>query len=148
MSDNEKTLSYIYNKLVENEDDILGHIAYSVYKRQKIAEIERIRREKGIEYVSASDIEPFIKLAQTDEQIEFYLNKADVLSKTFLSNSVALELENKKRDLEREFIETHKSHGYWYAVGQSIVGSFCFLVIGYLILKTTGSWDKIMNLFG
>lgn len=62
MSDSSKrTYSYIYSKLVENEDDILGHIAYSIYKSHKIAEIERLCSEKKVDFVSDADIEPFIQ---------------------------------------------------------------------------------------
>ena len=48
-------VSFIYDKLVQDEDDILGHIAYSVYKRQKIAHIKRICAEKSVERVSDDD---------------------------------------------------------------------------------------------
>lgn len=35
-----KSFNYIYEKLVKDENDILGHIAYSVYKNQKLATLE------------------------------------------------------------------------------------------------------------
>lgn len=36
--------NFIYTRLVENENDVIGVVAYSVYKRQKIEYIEAIRQ--------------------------------------------------------------------------------------------------------
>jgi hypothetical protein len=35
--------NFIFNALVDDEDDILGQLAYSVYKRQKIEYIQAFR---------------------------------------------------------------------------------------------------------
>jgi len=146
MSEPSKTINYIYNKLVENDEDILGHIAYSVYKRQKIEEINNLRKKKGSEYVSDEDLAPFIAFSQSDMQISFYKSKAVELANNFLENSMAIELQQEKETLNAEFVRNHKSHGYFYGVSQGIVASFAFLVIGYLLLKITGSWDKLLAL--
>lgn len=36
---------FIYNLLVESEQDVVGHIAYSLYKADKIAFIEKYKSE-------------------------------------------------------------------------------------------------------
>lgn len=147
MSESSKPINYIYNKLVENENDILGHIAYSVYKRQKIEEINNLRQKNKSsesEYVSDEDIAPFIKLSQSETQISFYKSKAEELANKFLENSMAIELEEEKKKLNAEFVRNHKSHGYCYGVSQGVIGSFVFLLIGYALLMITGSWDKLL----
>ena len=37
----------IYGKIVQGENDIVGSIAYSLYKRHKIAYIERFKASQG-----------------------------------------------------------------------------------------------------
>ena len=46
MEDNE---SYVFDKLVDNDHDILGQIAYTVYKYDKIAWIEKFKEKNGKE---------------------------------------------------------------------------------------------------
>lgn len=41
--------NFIYSKLVDDENDILGIIAYSLYKRQKIEYIRAIAEKFGRE---------------------------------------------------------------------------------------------------
>lgn len=137
-------VSFIYDKLVQDEDDILGHIAYSVYKRQKIAHIKRICAEKNIDRVSDDDLKEFVAISQTDEQLQFYRERATQLANSFLDRSMKEELNAERDRLEREFLRDYKNHGFMYGVWQSIVASFLFLVIGYVLLVGTGSWEKLI----
>lgn len=149
-----RTYSYIYSKLVENEDDILGHIAYSIYKSHKIAEIERICLEKKVNYVSDADLEPFIQMAQSERQIKFYREHADVLANAFLDSTIKESIEMRQQELESEYrgryeklLEDCKAKPWHYGVVQGVVSSFLFLVIGYILLLATGSWDKLVAPF-
>ena len=155
MSDSSKrTYSYIYSKLVENEDDILGHIAYSIYKSHKIAEIERLCSEKKVDFVSDADIEPFIQMAQSERQIKFYREHADVLANAFLDSTIKESIEMRRVELESEYkvryeklLEDCKAKPWYYDVGLGVVSSFVFLALGYLLLLGTGSWDKLIAPF-
>ena len=39
--------NYIYSEIVENENDMIGHIAYSLYKSNKIKYIQLYLAEHG-----------------------------------------------------------------------------------------------------
>ena len=39
--------NFIYSKLVRDEDDFVGHIAYALYKAEKVAYIEKFKSEHG-----------------------------------------------------------------------------------------------------
>lgn len=43
----ERKFSYIYSELVEDENDMIGHIAYSLYKSNKIKFIEQFKSENS-----------------------------------------------------------------------------------------------------
>lgn len=40
----QRNYNFIYSKLVESENDLIGHIAYSLYKQQKIQHIEDFKK--------------------------------------------------------------------------------------------------------
>ena len=39
----ERNYNFIYSKLVKKNEDLIGHIAYSLYKKSKIEYIEKIK---------------------------------------------------------------------------------------------------------
>lgn len=51
--------NFIYSNLVENNNDIVGHIAYSLYKMDKIAFIERFKDQNNGREPEEKDIEAF-----------------------------------------------------------------------------------------
>ena len=51
----EKQYNYIYSKLVSDETDILGHIAYSLYKAEKVEYLEKLAGKKDVDTQKALD---------------------------------------------------------------------------------------------
>ena len=45
--DEEVKYNFIFNQIVENEDDFVGCMAYVLYKRNKIEYIESYKKEHG-----------------------------------------------------------------------------------------------------
>lgn len=136
----------MYGKLVQGDDDILGHIAYSMYKKQKAARIKAICNEKKVNYVPDEDLKHFIDMVQSSEQIELYTERAGTLANAFLEKSLGVQLSKEKARIESDFAHNHRSHGFMYGVWQSIVGSFLFLSIGYVLLRVTGSWERLISI--
>lgn len=111
---------------------------------KKLPHIKRICVEKNIDRVSDDDLKEFVAISQTDEQLQFYRERATQLANSFLDRSMKEELNAERDRLEREFLRDYKNHGFMYGVWQSIVASFLFLVIGYVLLVGTGSWEKLI----
>lgn len=91
-----KEFNYIYEQLVESEDDIHGIISYSVYKRQKIQFITDFKEKSAGADPKAADLKPFNDLSMSPAQLEFYRSEATVLTEKFLSN--VLEADLKERE--------------------------------------------------
>lgn len=143
--------SGVYERLVENDHDFLGQVAYSIYKRRKRAFIIRKQEELGTNNIPAEDVEEFVK-DQTDYTLDLYKAQADTLSREFLNALYGKELENEKQKLSQEYItKYHKLasiSSFWSGVLQGITASFLFVLAGYIILKMNGSWDILLsNLF-
>lgn len=91
-----KGYNFIYDQLVDSEDDIHGIISYSVYKRQKIQFIKDFKAKNGGNDPSEGDLKPFNDLSMSDAQLEFYKSEATVLTQSFLEN--VLEADLKERE--------------------------------------------------
>ncbi|ENY6473719.1 hypothetical protein [Vibrio parahaemolyticus] len=91
-----KGYNFIYDQLVDSEDDIHGIISYSVYKRQKIQFIKDFKAKNDGNDPSEGDLKPFNDLSMSDAQLEFYKSEATVLTKSFLEN--VLEADLKERE--------------------------------------------------
>ncbi|HCG8164593.1 TPA: hypothetical protein P0E26_005042 [Vibrio harveyi] len=91
-----KGYNFIYDQLVDSEDDIHGIISYSVYKRQKIQFIKDFKSKNDGNDPSEGDLKPFNDLSMSDAQLEFYKSEATVLTQSFLEN--VLEADLKERE--------------------------------------------------
>lgn len=65
--------NFFFNALVDDEDDILGQLAYSVYKRQKIEYIRAFRDRNDVE-PEDSDLIAFHDISNSSSQLEAYRN--------------------------------------------------------------------------
>lgn len=95
----------IYNILVEGNDDILGNIAYSLYKSEKIQFIERYKHEHQGEEPDEDEFKRFHDFVSTDAQIEKYqMQAADILA-SFLENTLSSQVD----EIEKATAKKHKS---------------------------------------
>ena len=146
--------SGVYGRLVENDHDFLGQVAYSIYKRRKRDFIIRKQEELGTNNIPSEVVmEEFVK-NQTDYTLELYKSQADSLSREFLNVSYENEIAKEKQRLAQEYSEKYQKladavrPSFWFGVLQGIVASFLFVLAGYIILKMNGSWDILLsNLF-
>ena len=129
--------SYIYSYLVNDENDLIGHIAYSIYKSEKIDYIKG-RKEKGIE-LSDEDLETFNVVAATDGSIGSYRLRAEMLLQDFVSNvldetieEIKVDVSNKHRELLKDVVKPLET-GFWKNVGVNVVSSFIFALLLALI---------------
>ncbi|HKS14027.1 MAG TPA: hypothetical protein VJS90_13425 [Pseudomonas sp.] len=127
--------NYIYATLVQDEQDILGIIAYSLYKRQKIEYVQAFKTRHGREPTD-DDLAPFHDVSNSVTQLESYRNQASQLAQGFLDASVATqaaELDKYYSDRASAEIRSAKP-GFWWGVAQSVVGSVFFVfLLGFLV---------------
>lgn len=130
--------NYIYKALVADESDILGKLAYSSYKRQKIEYIQAFIAKHG-EDPKDSDLTAFHDISNKASQLDVYRNQAAQLAVSFLETSFA----NEAKELEELYSAKANNEirsfrpGFWSGVSQSVVGSGCFvLLVGCLVFFT------------
>lgn len=147
-----RNYNYIYSKLVESEYDILGHIAYAVYKQQKISHIEEFKKDNNRQPTDQELIQ-FNKFSSSHVSIEGYRIKAERILQSFTDNVledtiIEVEIECKKSQAEilKEIIKPisppTKSRLFWNGVLQSIVGAFMFSILIAAFVIITQTRDK------
>ena len=141
--------SGVYSLLVHGEDDLVGQIAYAIYKQHKI---EKITRFSTINKRSPSDEElsSFMENAESENQLRFYKDRAMNILKDFLEKSLADTVDEIDAQTKAEYdakinklLKDLKPKGFMYGVWQGIVASLMFFAGGILLLLATGGWARI-----
>ena len=141
----------IYERLVKGEDDILGQIAYSIYKKRKWEFVVRKKAELDRDVIPSDLMEEFIK-DQTDYTLELYKTQAEKLSRDFLDASYGVQFAHEAEELRKEYqqryddlVKAIRPRSWWYGFLQSFFASLFFVLAGYIILKMSGSWEMLLN---
>ncbi len=147
--------NFIYSKLVAAEDDIVGIIAYGIYKKHKIEFITKIKDEQGRE-PSDEECRSFFAASTTDSQLGNYRHQAEAMLTEVVGNIANEELQraeyemlrNYKREISACIPSNWKSFGFSIAAG--ILSSFLFALIAglfYFMGETSdrSTRDKVRN---
>lgn len=131
----EERYNYIFSELVNDEDDILGQLAYSVYKRQKIEYIHAFKERNGTDPLDC-DLAAFHDISNSSSQLEAYRTQATRLATNFLESSLSTETDELAAFYSsRAANEIRMARpGFWKGAAQSLVGSGLFtLLVGCLV---------------
>lgn len=89
--------NWIYRELVESEDDLIGAIAYSLYKRHKIEYIQQCEQETG-DMPTSEQMAEFHRISSSQTSLDHYRHQADML----LSNLLNFATENIVSEMQRQ----------------------------------------------
>ena len=166
----------IYEKLVEDENDVLGRVAYSLYKQQKVEYIKSFKSEHNRE-PTPEDLKQFNASTNTNTAVEGYGIRAQYLINEFLElvlDERAKELdeayEKRIQDFEKENSETTRKAieknnenieefskkissfmrtSYLHGVAQNIIASVLMgLALFFLFIASSDiSFDDILKAY-
>ena len=97
-----RNYNFIYKKLVKGKADIIGHIAYALYKDEKIAYIENFKKEKGKD-PNEDDLKPFNDISSAEQSIAKYKFMAQHILQKFLD----ITLEEAMAEIEEDCTKKH-----------------------------------------
>ena len=148
--------NFIYEKLVEGNNDIIGHIAYSIYKEDKISYIKKKEEELG--EVVDETLKPFHEISSTQSSIDSYRIKAEIFMQAFFENT----FQEMKEDIETQVIENHTDilkeivtpltpsflttlkHNILAGLAISAIIALLVLIINF---SANGFWDTVGKMF-
>lgn len=128
--ENKGQYNWIYKDLVSDNNDIVGHIAYSIYKREKIDHIEDLKKNNNGADPTFEDLAPFRMMA--GKRKSEYTEAAQRVLQKYITD-VGIEYEK-------------ANHGFLYGVLQSLVANLIWLgfaVLFYLAVKN--GWISLPN---
>lgn len=119
--------NFIYEQLVKSEDDLVGLIAYAIYKKHKIEFITRIKEKEGREPTD-DECKTFFDASTTESQLVKYRNDAQSILSDVVANTTNEELERYEREMLADYERRIKK------VSASLVAKYnlecyCFLYI-------------------
>lgn len=131
--------NYIYKQLVEDETDIVGHIAYSLYKADKIRFINNFKEEKQRE-PKENELKSFHNASCLEGSLNGYKLLAIDLLKSFLDNTLAESVHQAETECQEQYksnikevitplLPPTKHRQFWNGVWQSVLGAFFFAII-------------------
>lgn len=97
--------NFIYSRLVHDDNDIIGMVAYGIYKKHKIEFIESIKKKHNRE-PNEAEWDAFSISTNTDSQLEKYSTQAESNLATFVMNSAGEQI----RDSERKMLEEYRAN--------------------------------------
>lgn len=131
--------NYIYKQLVDGENDIVGHIAYSLYKAEKIEYINKFKNDNGRE-PNEDELKYFHETTRVSGSLSRYKNAAILLLQTFMSNTIYESLQQMEKDCKNRYVENikeactelhpvGKKRRYGEGIVQSVIGAFIFALL-------------------
>lgn len=130
-----RVYNYIYSKLVKDDNDLVGLIAYALYKQHKIEYIESFKADNNNTDPTDKDFESFYVGSCTASSLNSYRDEAQqLLEKLTLAaaREDINEFENEMlRNYKREIADAVKSNQpkWWSSVIYSVIGAFVFSII-------------------
>lgn len=127
--------NFIYSKLVRDDDDIIGMVAYGIYKKHKIEFIESVKKERNRE-PNQEEWHAFAISSNTDSQLDKYISQADSTLASFVMNSAREQI----KETEQRMLEQYQANikavlpSNWKTIGLSVLGSFIFSAVVTLAL--------------
>jgi len=129
----QRNYNFIYSKLVNEDSDLIGHIAYSLYKKSKVEYIKNHKTDGNP--LTDSELIPFNKFSSTDSSVDSYRIKAELLLQGFIDNVLDEELDsykeqaiNQQADILKNIINPLTS-GFWKSVLAGLLSAFIFALI-------------------
>ncbi len=131
--------NFIYSHLVEGKGDIIGYIAYALYKDAKIEYINHFKEEHGKE-PDEDELKPFHDVTDTEESVNNFKYVASGILQAFLDNT----LEETKAQIEDNLNKNHigliknaiepikppsMKASYFHGTMQSVIGAIIFMGI-------------------
>ncbi|OFX56669.1 MAG: hypothetical protein A2046_08055 [Bacteroidetes bacterium GWA2_30_7] len=125
-STNGNDYNQVYEKLVHDDKDFVGMLAYSIYKKQKQEFILKYRSEHMGNRPDTNELKRFHELASASTQLLMYRNQATELIQG-ITNFI---LREKKGDIDNYIkVQSKSKRSFMYGVFQSLLASLIWIVI-------------------
>jgi len=138
--------NFIYEKLVHSEDDLVGLVAYGIYKKHKIEVITQIKESEGRE-PNPDECHSFFVSSTTESQLKKYRNDAESLLSDMVMNAAGEEIKAYEDEMLREYQTNIKKvlPSNAKSISLSVLAAFIFSIIAGLFFFLGSTSEKSTN---
>ena len=122
--------NYIYSKLVEGETDLIGLVAYGLYKNNKIEYLQNFKKKNNSEPFE-EELDQFNELSCTESSLQNYVRIAETNINDLMNETIYQEVERQKSDFYnnqteeiKNIVKELKPKSPWEGFGMRILQSF------------------------
>lgn len=144
----------IYSKLVQSEGDMVGHIAYSLYKAEKVRYIKEQKETMKVEVLPDEIVQEFASGRDNQTSLEHYRGMAETILQRFIGGSFD-DMSGQVIDEVTDRLTQHMDHSvlpllpkkesgwkkFWNGVLQSIGGAIALSVIVWFFANVVGKFS-------
>lgn len=117
--------NFIFEALVKSDNDLVGMVAYTLYKRQKIEWIEKFRAEHANTDPTEEELEAgFSKFTNMPSQHQVYREQAVQVLDRFLDQALYDKLNEYQRELRDAAVVKAVNKPFSRAVFENVVAGF------------------------
>lgn len=153
--------NYIYKKLVQGPNDVVGALAYALYKQEKIAYVTDWTEANGRAPIDSELIE-FHRMTNMPQRIAAYKQEANTLLQEFLDDALFIVLQERNKEMQEGFLAQQlsgisnqinarasehrrslaKRNGFWTGVGQNVVAGVVTTLIAFGFVLAAWMWTE------
>ena len=147
----------IYSKLVKDDGDMVGHIAYSLYKAEKVQYIKEQKEAMKVDILPEEVVQEFTAGRDNQASLDHYRGMAETILQRFIGGSfddmseqVISEVTNRltqHMDANITPLLPKKESGwkkFWNGVLQSMVGTFAMAFVVWGIVSVVSKYNPEM----
>ena len=144
----------IFSKLVQNENDMIGHIAYSLYKAEKVQYINEQKEALKVDVLPEEVVQEFTTGRESKTSIDHYRGMAESILQDFMGGSfdeMSEQVISEVTDRLTKHIDANVTPGlpkkeswwvkFWNGCLQSIGGAIALSVIVWLFANVVGKFS-------
>ncbi len=123
-----------YSRLVQSDADMTGHVAYALYKRDKLKFCESIDASEQ-RPVEARELEIFIRSANLPTRIDAYRTEAEKALRDFAQEVLNGQLVELDHEYQAKLAaELKAARSFWRSVGENLVANLLAIAVTALLL--------------
>lgn len=123
-----------YGLFVKDETDLIGLVAYSLYKSHKIAFLAQQHDRTG-KRATQEEVDTFCSVYNTAPQVEMLRDRASDLLEVMTGALLQDAVQHINSEYDKKLVaELKEGQGWWKSLGQGVVGNFVFAGLLALLL--------------
>jgi hypothetical protein len=118
-----------FSALVQADEDLVGHVAYALYKRDKLKFCDAVRSTSSRDPTEA-EVSAFILSCNLDTVLQGYRSQAEILLERMTEYQLEDAIGEVKRLADEDLLRQLKEGKSWKrSISESVIGSFVVAIV-------------------